>query len=131
MTKLGGKGSRRKGHAFERKIANRLKAVWPNAKRGYQGRDGGAAPDVEGTPYWIECKRRVRPNIPAAMRQAVEAGGEGAVPVAITQADRDRPGAPAKPVYVTMILEDWMDVMGQFEDEKAMGRILDTIVRKS
>lgn len=33
--------------------------------------------DVEGTPFWMECKHHKRVNIQAAMRQALEARKQG------------------------------------------------------
>jgi len=94
-----GKSQRTKGHDFERKVARILRSIWPDAKRGFQTRGGTAeAPDIEGTPYWIECKKGKRTNIKAAMRQAA---GQNLPPVAITQDDR-------QDVLVTMRLADWM-----------------------
>lgn len=52
-----GKRSRRRGHQFERDMARRLKTVFPNARRGWQFRGGVEAPDIIGTPFWVECKR--------------------------------------------------------------------------
>lgn len=51
--------SRRKGANFERDIARALRAVWPDARRrgGAQADGRGCEPDVDGTPFWIECKR--------------------------------------------------------------------------
>jgi len=51
------KKSRTKGHGFERKTANTLKDIWPTAERGLQYRDGINCADVEGTPFYVECKR--------------------------------------------------------------------------
>jgi len=66
-----GKLSRTKGCAFERHIANRLKLIYPHARRGIgQARAGGEVPDVDGTPMWIECKHERRPNPFAALKQA-------------------------------------------------------------
>ena len=103
-----GKSQRTKGHSFERKIARILRSIWPDAKRGFQTRGGTAeAPDIEGTPFWIECKKGKRTNIKAAMRQAE---GQDLPPVAITQDDR-------QDVLVTMKLEDWMGLFPAVEDE--------------
>lgn len=53
-----GRKSRRKGHSFERYVAQLFRRWFPDARRGLQYRDGKECCDVEGTPYWIECKRR-------------------------------------------------------------------------
>lgn len=61
---MGGSYSRRKGHNFERWVAAQFREHgFPDAKRGQQTRFGSDAPDVDGTPYWIECKvgKRVYP----------------------------------------------------------------------
>jgi hypothetical protein len=51
-----GKYQRTKGHNFERLVAKMFRRWWPEARRGYQYRDGAEAPDVVGTPFWVECK---------------------------------------------------------------------------
>lgn len=68
-----GSMERRKGQTFERWLAVELRAIWPDAKRGWQARDGGAgAPDVQGCPpYHFEGKHVRRPNIRAALAQAI------------------------------------------------------------
>lgn len=69
-----GARSRRKGAAYERTIANRLSEVYPDAVRGaQQSRAGDAMADVEGTPWWVECKVGQRIDIVGAFRQAEEA----------------------------------------------------------
>jgi hypothetical protein len=52
-----GKKSRDKGASYEREIANLFKTVYPDAKRGIgQARSASEVPDVDGTPFWVECK---------------------------------------------------------------------------
>ena len=72
---MSGRASRRKGHDYERDVAALWKqAGWPDARRGYQARDGADAPDVAGcAPYWIECKRGKATSPRAALRQATAA----------------------------------------------------------
>lgn len=62
--------SRRKGHSFERQVAAHLRDCgFDEAKRGLsQSRGEGC--DVDGTPYWIECKRGKKVDIRAAILQA-------------------------------------------------------------
>lgn len=91
--------SRRKGHNFERQTAIALKGLWPEAKRGLQYVEGNEAPDVDETPYWIECKCGKRTNIKAAVKQATEAT-DGRPIVVISKNDREA-------TLVTMLLEDW------------------------
>jgi len=51
--------SRNKGARFEREVAKAFRAVWPEARRrgGAQADGKGHEPDVDGTPFWVECKR--------------------------------------------------------------------------
>jgi len=91
--------SRRKGHNFERATAIALKELWPEAKRGQQYVSGNEQPDVDGTPYWVECKCGKRTNIKAAVKQATEAS-DGRPIVVISKNDRE-------PVLVTMLYGDW------------------------
>jgi hypothetical protein len=42
-------------------------------KRGWQAREGDDAPDIDGTPYWVEAKCGRRVNYQAAMQQVVDA----------------------------------------------------------
>ena len=94
--------SRQKGARFEREIANILKPLFPTAARGgqYQSRCGGEAPDVEGTPFWLELKVGKRPNIHAAMEQA-RAETDGRPPVVISKKDRET-------TLVTLELEEFL-----------------------
>jgi len=82
--------SRNKGAAGERELIEYLQAQLPKLtlKRSTQAAGGTTYADIEGSPWWIECKRQVRPNIRAALQQASEAS-DGRVPVACTRADRD------------------------------------------
>jgi hypothetical protein len=100
-----GKSQRTKGHNFERWVVNQLKHLFPDAKRGYQTRGGGAEQaDVINTPYHIECKVGQKPNIKAAYRQACD-DTQGDPPVAITKWDREEP-------LVTMSLTLWLEMLG-------------------
>jgi hypothetical protein len=80
--------SRNKGAAWERQVANELKPYFPNARRGLgQARSAGEVSDVEGTPWWVECKRMKRCSIEAAWRQA-EAATDGRPILVVTRDDR-------------------------------------------
>lgn len=110
-----GRRSRTKGHNYEREVANLFKELWPEARRGYQSRGGTKeAPDVDGTPFFIECKKGARTNIKAALEQAyvachkpTEAGTvvvDTRFPLAITKDDRRR-------AMATMYLDDFMELL--------------------
>lgn len=68
------RSQRTKGASFEREMARLLAGVYPGARRGIgQARDSREVPDVDNTPFWVECKVGQRPNVYAAFRQAEEA----------------------------------------------------------
>jgi hypothetical protein len=78
---------RRKGASYEREVANRLRAQYPEARRGLsQPRNGSEVPDVEGCPWWVEAKHRQRVNVRAALEQA--------------EADRAQAGSELPPLAV-------------------------------
>lgn len=63
--------SREKGCAYERVVADKLRRVYPEARRGIgQARQGEEVPDVEGTPFWVEAKNRKTLNVHRAFAQA-------------------------------------------------------------
>lgn len=69
-----------------------FRQIYPDAKRGYQSRGGtAAAPDVDFTPFYIECKA----GAPAkkwreAWEQAAK-GGDFRFPLAVVKEDRKEP----------------------------------------
>jgi len=88
---LGGKRSRDKGAEFERRTANTLKSVFAESRRGVgQTHSGSNSADVEGTHFWVECKKGARPNIQGAFKQAQKAKDERPVLV-VSMKDRDQP----------------------------------------
>jgi hypothetical protein len=91
---MGGRASRRKGHDWERDVAELLRPIWPNAKRGLgQAREASVC-DVEGTPCWIECKVGAQVSIMAAMKQALHDGkkaNDNRIPLVIAKRDREEP----------------------------------------
>lgn len=94
-------GGRDKGHKWERALASMLRPLFGDlVKRGYQTRDGKEAPDVDGTPYWLECKHGKAVSVWAAMRQAV-AATDGRTPIVVAKMDREEP-------LVVMRLSDWI-----------------------
>ena len=107
---LMGRASRRKGYAFERWVANKLSALWAEAKRGIgQTRQGSECCDVENTPYWVECKRHKRVSVSAAWRQAT-AATDGRPILVVHRSDRE-------PELVTLSLEEFMKLWTRKSDE--------------
>lgn len=105
-----GKSQRNKGARGEREVASILaEALNLPARRGVaQCRAGSDAADVEGTPWWVEVKIGARPNIVAAMRQAVTSA-DARPPVVWTRRDRED-------WLVTMRASDWL-LMAKKETE--------------
>lgn len=82
-----GKQQRSKGQRGEREAAKALQALWPDAKRGLgQARSGGDVPDVDGTPFWCEVKRR---QSIAALRylEQADAATDGRPPLVLMRED--------------------------------------------
>ena len=104
-------GSRAKGCAFEREVANLFKEAFPeiDAHRGLQYRDGADAPDVIVPLLWAECKRGKCTYPKKALEQATEANKKvgGRIPVAITKDDR-------KGVLVTLGVHDFLTIFGPY-----------------
>lgn len=66
-----GRRARKKGQEFQKSIEHALAVVYPEAKSASQylsGKREGS--DVQGTPYFIECKDHKTISIPAWWRQA-------------------------------------------------------------
>lgn len=104
---MSGRKSRRKGSAGERAVANLLKPIWPDARRGDQRRQKNDEADVEKTPLWIEVKTAKVTNVQGAMKQgrADAAVVKDKRPVvAITKRDRE-------PRLVTMDFDLWFDTL--------------------
>ncbi len=110
-----GKSQRTKGAAFERLVANLLKPLWAEARRGLvQSRAAGEDSDVTGTPFWIECKAHRQVSIPAAYAQATAAKAQRADPrpaLVVSKNDRGE-------VLATMSLADWMQLVERAQDQR-------------
>jgi hypothetical protein len=115
-------GGRSKGAAWERQCAIQLRAVYPNAKRGLQGRGGGEAPDVDGCDdFWLECKAGAPAKKPVeALEQAerdAKKAGDKRTCVALCKQDRKEPTATMR---LSRLTKDWGDaeivVTMSFED---------------
>lgn len=106
---MSGARSRRKGAAWERELVHRFRDAMPGAdvKRGFQTRSGEDAADVECPVFWVEAKRGKKPNMRAALRQAIEASPDGRLPIAVVRDDRAAP-------TVTLLLDDFLDLVGEW-----------------
>jgi len=118
-----GKRSRSKGGRGEREAAEALRPVFPEAfRRIGQTRAKKRGADVEGCgPYFVEVEMSARPSPHRKMRQAlreVPHGFRGAgmaglqvrqQPIAVLTRECSR--ARSGPWHVTMLLDDWLDVV--------------------
>lgn len=118
---MSGRHSRNKGAAYEREVANDLKPIFEDSRRGIgQTRSGGDVPDVAGCgPFWVECKKQARTYPRAALKQAetamkvAHAKGQKDhfIPVAVCRDDRDK-------ATVTMYLDDWKSLIAEWWQER-------------
>lgn len=108
-----GKMQREKGARFERLIAGLFKDWGYRAFRTaqYCGKSGDAA-DVEGVPgIHIECKHCEKMALYDWMAQAIrdtKAEKKNNKPVVIHKANN-------KPILVTMLFDDWMELYREWE----------------
>ena len=117
---MSGRFSRNKGARFERAIANKLKPIFPKAVRGVgQTQSGANGSDVEGTPYWIECKAQKKTNIEGAFAQAQEAKdtAEDPRPIRVVS-KRDR-----EPTKVTLLFDDFLELLDPSTDKTLIDRL--------
>lgn len=116
---MSGARSRRKGHQGERDIAKVLSSVYPNARRGLQYQpfrnpEGFETPgkvrecDVEGTPFWVECKRGKKCRIKPALEQA-RRDRDKRMPLAVCRDDNEE-------AIVSMYLVDFIRYIGLLRD---------------
>lgn len=115
-----GKLSRAKGADFERDMAIELRVLYPSARRGAQMQARlGHAPsssekfaDVEGTPWWIECKHGKAVSIPAALAQGT-AATDGRAVIAVTRIDRCD-------ILATMYFRDFQHLLRDVVDARTL-----------
>lgn len=110
-----GKLSRNKGKVFERFVAAAFREVYGDTvKRGWQAREGHDAPDVENTPFWVECKHHKKVNIHAAVAQAREESerAKSGLPILVaTQNNGERP-------LVVVEMETFFTLLAAYEASK-------------
>ncbi|MBN1632136.1 MAG: hypothetical protein JW990_20455 [Thermoleophilia bacterium] len=106
---MSGARSRRKGAQFERDMVHCFREAMPGAeiRRGLQYRCGEEVADVDCPVFWPELKRGKKPNVRAALRQALAAAPKGRVPVAVIRDDRQEP-------FVALLLEDFLDFVAEW-----------------
>lgn len=117
-----GRNARAKGATWERELAKLLRPIWPSAERCLAqtrtARREGC--DVEGTPYWIECKYGRKVNLVDALAQA-ERDSDGRPALVIARPHMRPPivygeathvlglvSGPVHPLRVTARLDEWI-----------------------
>lgn len=107
-----GKSQRVKGHAFERYVAKLFRPIFPQARRGRQVWVTVTCPDVDGTPYWIECKVGQFPNPVKAWEQALsdqKKAGDTREPLVVVKKDHGQ-------VLVMMSFNEFYKRFSESED---------------
>lgn len=128
------KASRDKGKRGEREIATMLRDLYPDARRGFQSRQGDDEADVECTPWWVEVKRVARNEQPRKAMEQAAAATDGRVPVVFSRRDNTD-------WLVTMRAADWLAMAtdGKRERDEARAeverlretvKVLDNVVRE-
>ena len=99
---MSGRMSREKGKRGERELANALKALGHDARRGQQYSGTETSADVVGLPgIHVECKRTETLRLYEALEQAErDAGSSGDLPAVFHRKN-------GKPWVVIMALRDW------------------------
>lgn len=99
MKKING---RRKGHNFEREIANLLKPLFPNAERKleYQFSQASGVDPKNTGGFKIQCKRN-KSSVPMSKIEEIDEEGTHLL---ISKVDK-------KPIMVTLYFEDFMKLL--------------------
>ena len=113
-----GKRSRDKGKIWERAVVRLLKPLW-EAFRGHQdsrgGFGGGEGCDVEGTPFYIECRHEQeygwRQHLHEAITMRKQRGDVR--PIVLIAKEDKKPkgwtvGKPGRPPIAIMLLTEWV-----------------------
>lgn len=106
---MGGRHSRNKGLSFERWVADKFRAVFPDAKRKleYQ-KDECIGVDIENTgPYKIQCKA-YKTYAPIMKIFEVEHKG-GEIPILVTKGDRLEPMAVIPLMKLIRLMKEAQD----------------------
>lgn len=122
-----GRRNKRRGKVWERAVASLLRPIFgEDIHRGHQDNRGGfgkgEGADVDGSPFWIECKHEKQLAWRPAMRQA-QATTDGRPIVVIGKEDLKPPGwsvgKPGTPPVAIMWLTDWLELVQDWHRLKA------------
>lgn len=105
-----GKGARKKGHDWERRVAMDLREIDPSARRVLEYQKGvGYDIQLDTLPFLVQCKSQMRPNLISALGEAVEAQAcdpmlAGRVPLAVCKVTN-------KGEFVTLRWSDFLSLI--------------------
>lgn len=98
------KSQRTKGHSFERLVARKLQAVYPDARRELNDTHGGLGVDIANTgALAIQCKAYANY---APIAKILEIQDKTRIPVLVTKGDGLRPMAVLPLDHLIAILAD-------------------------
>ena len=124
-------GGRKKGHDWERAVAEKFReAGFTDAKRGLsQTRGGEECADVEGIPgWWVETKHHRLARIPAAYEQAAGAAFSHSAlarrPVVVSRDDR-------RPPLATVSFPVFLALLARIRDLEARNVYLDSALKEA
>ena len=111
-----GKTNRKKGHNFERQIANELREVgFKEAKRALEYQEGTGI-DLQGTGrFRIQCKNKKLYVNPSVINEVPVENGD--IPILVTKAMRKRP----------MVCMYWDDFKRMLKDINMMGDVIENM----
>jgi hypothetical protein len=102
-----GKMSRKKGHSYERIIAQKLRKVYPRARRLLEYQEG-VGHDIERVgPFKIQCKRY---KDYAPISKIKEVKGDG-VHCLVTRGDREKD-------VICLYLDDFINILEQLQEAR-------------
>ena len=110
--------SRRKGAAWERTVAKKLRDIGIPAERNLEEVRTGNTGDIKldhDIPLVIQCKTGARPPIYQGLDQAIEAARESAkIPVAVIHRDGTNSAEPAQELAVIR-LDHFIEIVEQLK----------------
>ena len=125
---MSGRGSRRKGHDFERYVARMLRQIDPSARTARQVaplEDSRGRDVITRLPVCVQCKSGVRVNALAAFQEARAAARPGEIPIAALHDTRRRLKLALVPLewLVELLRVPAMTTQGIYELAGAADRI--------
>lgn len=107
------KASRVKGHSFERTVANKLKEIFPNARRllEYQSACANGVDIANTEPYFFQCKKLKKYAQIKAIEEVKCDEALGDIPVLVTAGD-------GKPIMAVLPFEHLLELIQLAESSR-------------